>query len=58
VDTPALLPDGTPSDRSISRVLAARGSVNDAPGSATQVQQFGGSDESVAPRDDTGKAGR
>ena len=28
VDTPALLPDGTPSEASISRVLAARGSVN------------------------------
>jgi NADH-quinone oxidoreductase subunit J len=58
VDTPALLPDGTPSDASISRVLAARGSVNQAPGSATQVVQFGGSDDSVPPRDDTGKAGR
>jgi NADH-quinone oxidoreductase subunit J len=57
VDTPALLPDGTPSDASISRVLAARGSVT-APGSATQVEQFGGSDGSVAPRDDAGKAGR
>ena len=57
VDTPALLPDGTPADRSISRVLAARGSVNDAPGSATQVEQFG-ADETVAPRDDAGKAGR
>jgi NADH-quinone oxidoreductase subunit J len=57
VDTPALLPDGTPSEASISRVLAARGSVTP-PGSATQVVQFGGSDETVAPRDDAGRAGR
>ncbi len=34
VDTPALLPDGTPSDLSISRVLKARGQVL---GSDTQV---------------------
>ena len=39
VDTPALLPDGTPSEASISRVLAARGSVNRSPGSATQVER-------------------
>ncbi len=61
VDTPALLPDGTPSEASISRVLAARGSVNRAPGSATQVERVGGSDESVPPRDDSsdqGGAGR
>ena len=58
VDTPALLPDGTPAQASISRVLAARGSVNTSPGSATQVETIGGSDQSVPPRDDTGKAGR
>ena len=60
VDTPALLPDGTPSEASISRVLAARGSVNRAPGSATQVEHVGGSDQSVPPRDDSsdGGAGR
>ena len=58
VDTPALLPDGTPSDASISRVLAARGSVRTTLGSATQVEQFGGGDDSVAPRDDGGRAGR
>ena len=45
VDTPALLPDGTPSEASISRVLAARGSVNRSPGSATQVERIGGDDE-------------
>jgi NADH-quinone oxidoreductase subunit J len=58
VDTPALLPDGTPSSASISRVLAARGSINQTPGSATQVERFGGSDETVEPRDDSGTAGR
>ena len=31
VDTPALLPDGSPAPRSISRVLAARGTVRTAP---------------------------
>jgi NADH-quinone oxidoreductase subunit J len=58
VDTPALLPDGTPAAASISRVLAARGSVNQTPGSATQVERFGGSDETVEERDDSGTAGR
>ena len=61
VDTPALLPDGTPSEASISRVLAARGSVNRAPGSAVQVEALGGGDHSVPQRDDAsgnGGAGR
>ena len=58
VDTPALLPDGTPSDASISRVLAARGSVKGSPGSAGEVVRMGGGDEDVPSRDDTGKAGR
>src|SRR6195952_5126858 len=57
VDTPALLPDGTPSEASISRVLAARGSVNRAPGSATQVERAGGGDETVQPRDDSSDQG-
>jgi NADH-quinone oxidoreductase subunit J len=57
VDTPALLPDGTPSEASISRVLAARGSVNRAPGSATQVERVGGGDETVPERDDSSDAG-
>ena len=48
VDTPALLPDGTPAESSISRVLAARGSVKRSPGSATQVERIGGGDETVA----------
>ncbi|MDQ6641236.1 MAG: NADH-quinone oxidoreductase subunit J [Actinomycetota bacterium] len=31
VDTPALLPDGSPAEASVSRVLAARGSIRSAP---------------------------
>jgi NADH-quinone oxidoreductase subunit J len=38
VDTPALLPDGTPSELSVSRVLAARGTVKRAPELATDVE--------------------
>ena len=41
---PAQLPAGTPSAASISR-LGARGSLDQTPGSATQVERFGGSDE-------------
>jgi NADH-quinone oxidoreductase subunit J len=58
VDTPALLPDGTAAPSSISRVLLARGSVNQAPGSAQQVESVGGGDDAVPPRDDAGTAGR
>jgi NADH-quinone oxidoreductase subunit J len=58
VDTPALLPDGTASELSISRVLLARGSVKEAPGSATQVERIGGGDDTVPARDDHGSAGR
>ena len=58
VDTPALLPDGSVEESSISRVLAARGSVNNAPGSARQVQRLGGGDQDVPERDDSGTAGR
>ena len=57
VDTPALLPDGTPSEASISRVLAARGTVKRSPGSAGQVERIGGSDETVPPRDDSTRSG-
>lgn len=47
VDTPALLPDGTPSDLSVSRVLAARGNVQDAPELADDILhiQAGTSDD-------------
>jgi NADH-quinone oxidoreductase subunit J len=37
VDTPALLPDGSPSELSISRVLAARGTVRSAPELADDI---------------------
>ncbi|MFC6288030.1 NADH-quinone oxidoreductase subunit J [Nocardioides sp. GCM10027113] len=37
VDTPALLPDGTPSEASVSRVLAARGTVRSAPALADDI---------------------
>jgi NADH-quinone oxidoreductase subunit J len=40
VDTPALLPDGTPADSSVSRVLAARGTVQDAPELAGDIEAF------------------
>jgi NADH-quinone oxidoreductase subunit J len=39
VDTPALLPDGTPSELSVSRVLAARGTVQSAPALADDIDQ-------------------
>ncbi|MGZ4198628.1 MAG: NADH-quinone oxidoreductase subunit J [Actinomycetes bacterium] len=38
VDTPALLPDGTPADVSVSRVLVARGDVRPAPGADVVVR--------------------
>ena len=37
VDTPALLPDGTASEASVSRVLAARGTVRSAPAMAGDI---------------------
>lgn len=40
VDTPALLPDGTAAESSISRVLAARGTVRSAPAEAERIETF------------------
>jgi NADH-quinone oxidoreductase subunit J len=40
VDTPALLPDGSPSEASISRVLAARGSMRSAPDLADDIEDI------------------
>ena len=40
VDTPALLPDGSTSELSISRVLAARGTVRSAPALADDIQEL------------------
>jgi NADH-quinone oxidoreductase subunit J len=39
VDTPALLPDGTPAEASVSRVLAARGTVRSAPALADDIDE-------------------
>ena len=52
VDTPALLPDGTASEESVSRVLAARGTVRSAPALADdidEVQRQLGVDPTAAP---------
>jgi NADH-quinone oxidoreductase subunit J len=42
VDTPALLPDGSPASASVSRVLAARGTMRSAPELADDVERFAG----------------
>ena len=57
VDTPALLPDGSPAPTSLSRVLTARGSTLSPPGSATQVERIGGSDDDTPPRSDPAEGG-
>ena len=49
VDTPALLPDGTTAEASISRVLAARGTVRSAPELARDVETL-----TTDPEDDLG----
>ncbi|MGA8256876.1 MAG: NADH-quinone oxidoreductase subunit J [Nocardioides sp.] len=40
VDTPALLPDGTAAESSVSRVLAARGTVRSAPAMAEDIEEL------------------
>ena len=40
VDTPALLPDGTPSMLSVNRILAARGTVRSAPDLADDIKEL------------------
>jgi NADH-quinone oxidoreductase subunit J len=40
VDTPALLPDGTAAESSVSRVLAARGTVRSAPALAEDIDEI------------------
>jgi NADH-quinone oxidoreductase subunit J len=42
VDTPALLPDGTAAESSVSRVLAARGTVRSAPAMADDIDEIEG----------------
>ncbi len=64
VDTPALLPDGTAAESSVSRVLAARGTVRSAPALADDIDDVrrqiagfdGHSDPSTAP-ETSGKSG-
>jgi NADH-quinone oxidoreductase subunit J len=55
VDTPALLPDGSIAETSISRVLAARGSVQRDPGSAREVERTV-SDDQAAGKESQGEA--
>lgn len=59
VDTAALLPDGTAAEASVSRVLAARGSVRSAPAEASSIaevqRQLGA--EAVSAPEIAGKAG-
>jgi NADH-quinone oxidoreductase subunit J len=50
VDTPALLPDGTAAPGSISRVLAARGTVKSAPEIAADIKSLGGDDSTAEGR--------
>jgi NADH-quinone oxidoreductase subunit J len=45
VDTPALLPDGSAAPSSISRVLAARGTVKNAPEIAGDIERFTNDEE-------------
>src|SRR3954469_10665065 len=47
VDTPALLPDGTAAPGSISRVLAARGTVKSAPEISEDIKALTGEDSST-----------
>ena len=46
VDTPALLPDGTPSDLSVNRILASRGTVRSAPDLADDIKELTAQQES------------
>jgi NADH-quinone oxidoreductase subunit J len=59
VDTPALLPDGTPAETSVSAMLAARGTLRSAPALADdidEVQRQLGDDPATAP-ETSGKQG-
>ncbi|MCW2785430.1 MAG: dehydrogenase subunit [Marmoricola sp.] len=46
VDTPALLPDGTAAEASISRVLAARGTVKSVPEISADIHELEGGEDS------------
>jgi NADH-quinone oxidoreductase subunit J len=65
VDTPALLPDGTPSELSVSRVLTARGQMLSGPDRAAEVTQRVadiedplGLDQGLDPSGGAGQAGK
>ncbi len=62
VDTPALLPDGTASELSVNRVLAARGTVRSAPALADDIddvrRQLTSMDRSGDPTDQPGTSGK
>jgi NADH-quinone oxidoreductase subunit J len=45
VDTPALLPDGTPSELSVSHVMAARGVVRDVRSAEGETAQIEGAEQ-------------
>ena len=60
VDTPALLPDGTAAESSVSRVLAARGTIRSAPALADDIESLSrlmGDGTSNSP-DETGSGPR
>ena len=54
VDTPALLPDGTAAESSVSRVLAARGTVRSAPALADDIDDVQRSIAGTPTRSTTG----
>jgi NADH-quinone oxidoreductase subunit J len=58
VDTPALLPDGTPAEASVSRVLAARGTIRSAPRDVEAVQRSIDYAPDGAPRAEDAPDGR
>ena len=53
VDTPALLPDGSPAPTSVSRVLTARGTIRSAPALADDIEELQRSMREDAARDTT-----
>jgi NADH-quinone oxidoreductase subunit J len=58
VDTPALLPDGSPAEASVSRVLAARGTVRSAPADVDAISyQLGDDGRYPSPSGRTGQSG-
>ena len=57
VDTPALLPDGTPAETSVARVLVARGTVRSAPSLADDIEEVQRSMDSIGGAPDGGSSG-